>query len=48
MTNNSFKIAGGVPEMEVSWQVTGVRKDVLARADELPIEGEKSAEKREH
>jgi hypothetical protein len=44
ITNNSFKIAGGAPEMEVSWQVTGVRKDVLARADQVPVEGEKPAE----
>jgi hypothetical protein len=43
ITDNSFKVAGGAPETKVSWQVTGVRKDILARADELPVEGEKPA-----
>jgi hypothetical protein len=46
ITDNSFKIAGGTPEIKVSWQVTGVRKDLLARAeraDQIPLEGEKPA-----
>ncbi|MBN2280356.1 MAG: hypothetical protein JXQ65_07240 [Candidatus Marinimicrobia bacterium] len=29
--NNRFKIAGGEPGMEVSWQITGIRNDAYAR-----------------
>ena len=36
-----FKIAGGQPGMEVSWQVTGVRHDVYAVAHRLQVEQEK-------
>jgi hypothetical protein len=36
--NNVFKIAGGRPEMEVSWQVTGVRHDAWADAHRIPLE----------
>jgi hypothetical protein len=39
--NNSFKIAGGQPGMEVSWQVTGVRHDAWANAHRIPVEVEK-------
>jgi hypothetical protein len=35
---NSFRIAGGSPGMEVSWQVTGVRQDPYARAHPLEVE----------
>lgn len=34
--NNRFKIAGGTPGLEVSWQVTGVRHDPYA--EQHPIE----------
>jgi len=31
INNNQFKIAGGELGMEISWQVTGIRKDVYAK-----------------
>ena len=39
--NNSFKIGGGRPGMEVSWQVTGIRQDEWANAHRIPVEVEK-------
>jgi hypothetical protein len=41
--NNAFKIAGGQPGMEVSWQVTGVRHDAWANAHRIPVEADKPA-----
>lgn len=41
MLNNRFKIAGGVPEMKVSWQVTGIRHDPYANAHRVEVEEEK-------
>ncbi len=38
---NRFRIAGGEPRMEVSWQVTGIRKDAFAEKHRIPIEEEK-------
>jgi hypothetical protein len=38
---NRFRIAGGTPGLEVSWQVTGVRKDAYAEAHRIPVEEEK-------
>jgi len=35
---NRFKIAGGKPGMEVSWQLTGVRKDSYAEAHRVQVE----------
>jgi len=35
---NRFKIAGGKPGMEVSWQVTGIRQDAWANAHRIPVE----------
>jgi hypothetical protein len=43
ISNNSFKIAGGQPGMEVSWQVTGVRHDAWANAHRIPVEVDKPA-----
>lgn len=36
--DNKFRIAGGYAGMEVSWQVTGSRKDVYAEAHPIPVE----------
>lgn len=36
--NNRFAIAGGMPFMEISWQVTGVRKDVYSKARAFEVE----------
>jgi len=44
--NNRFKIAGGTPGMEVSWQVTGIRQDAFANAHRIPVEEEKLGDKR--
>jgi hypothetical protein len=40
--NNRFKIGGGKPGGEVSWQVTGIRKDPYAKAHPIEVEVEKS------
>jgi len=36
--DNRFQIAGGVPGLQVSWQVTGTRIDPYAQANRIPIE----------
>jgi hypothetical protein len=38
---NRFRIAGGIPGMKVSWQVTGIRHDPWAEAHRIPVEEEK-------
>jgi hypothetical protein len=38
---NTFRIAGGEPGMEVSWQVTGIRHDPYAEANRIPVEERK-------
>jgi hypothetical protein len=43
VSNNRFKIAGGNPAMEVSWQVTGIRQDPYANAHPIVVEEEKPA-----
>jgi hypothetical protein len=46
VSGNRFKIAGGAPGMEVSWQVTGVRQDAWAKAHPIrPEEDKVGAEK---
>jgi hypothetical protein len=44
--NNQFRIAGGQPGMEVSWQVTGTRQDAYATAHPLQVEQEKPEDRR--
>ena len=46
--NNSsrFSIAGGASGMEVSWQVTGIRKDPWANANRIEVEEDKPAKER--
>ena len=44
ISGNRFKIAGGAPGMEVSWQVSGVRKDAFAQAHRIVAEVEKEPE----
>ncbi|MEW6367678.1 MAG: hypothetical protein AB1714_23855 [Acidobacteriota bacterium] len=46
MHGNRFKIAGGQAGLEVSWQVTGIRKDPFANAHRIPVEEEKPDEER--
>jgi hypothetical protein len=43
VSHNQFKIAGGSPGMEVSWQVTGIRQDAYAKAHPIQVEVEKEA-----
>lgn len=42
--SNTFVIKTSVPNMEVSWQVTGTRKDAFVKAHPLVVEAEKSAD----
>jgi trimeric autotransporter adhesin len=44
--DNSFKIAGGQPGSEVSWQVTGIRHDAWANVHRIPVEIAKPAAER--
>ena len=46
ISDNRFKIAGGKPGMEVSWQVTGIRHDPYAVAHRIIVEEEKPTEAR--
>jgi hypothetical protein len=43
-----FRIGGGQPGLEVSWQVTGIRQDAYANAHRIPVEEEKPAAERGH
>ncbi len=43
MENNRFEIRTSVPNVKVSWQVTGVRQDAYAKANPLVVEQEKEA-----
>jgi hypothetical protein len=45
---NSFTIKTDKPSVEVSWQVTGIRKDSYANANRIPIEEDKPAVERGH
>ncbi|MCB0528780.1 MAG: hypothetical protein KDC65_09920, partial [Saprospiraceae bacterium] len=40
--NNRFVIRTDKPDVEVSWQVTGIRKDPWAEANRTVVEPEKS------
>lgn len=42
INNNQFEIAGGLPNMKVSWQVTGIRNDAYAQKFRTPVEEEKA------
>jgi len=46
MEGNRFRIAGGTPNLEVSWQVTGIRKDAWAEKNRIPVEEEKTGDER--
>jgi trimeric autotransporter adhesin len=41
INKNHFKIAGGQPGLEVSWQVTGIRQDSWANKHRIPVEEQK-------
>jgi len=44
VSGNRFKIGGGTPGLEVSWQVTGIRHDAFAVYNRIPVEEMKPAE----
>jgi hypothetical protein len=44
LSANKFKIAGGKPNMKVSWQVTGIRQDSYAKAHRIQVEETKPPE----
>jgi len=46
ISDNRFKIAGGTADMEVSWQVTGIRQDPYADAHRIPVEEDKPEKER--
>jgi hypothetical protein len=46
ISNNQFKIAGGKANLEVSWQVTGIRHDPFAQAHRIQVEVEKTGAER--
>jgi hypothetical protein len=48
VSGNRFKIAGGKPHGEVSWQVTGIRHDAYADAYRIPVEEEKPLQEQGH
>jgi hypothetical protein len=44
ISGNRFKIGGGEPGMEVSWQVTGIRHDKYTEANPMSVESVKPAD----
>ena len=43
INGNTFRIAGGTPGAEVSWQVTGIRQDPFAEQNRIQIEVDKES-----
>jgi hypothetical protein len=48
VSQNRFKIGGGISGLKVSWQVTGIRKDPYAEAHRIPVEEVKKAGEQGH
>jgi hypothetical protein len=48
IANHSFTIKTDKPNVEISWQVTGIRQDAWANAHRTPVEQEKNARERGH
>jgi hypothetical protein len=46
ISNNLFKIKSSIPNVKVSWQVTGIRKDAYAEANRVVVEVEKMGEEK--
>ncbi len=42
VANHQFLIKTDKPNVEVSWQVTGIRQDAFANANRIPVEAEKA------
>jgi len=43
---NRFQISGGLPDLKVSWQVTGIRHDPYAEAHPIQVEEDKTEQER--
>ena len=48
ISNNRFRISGGMAGMKVSWQVTGIRQDAWANKNRIRVEENKSEKERGH
>ncbi len=46
ISSNKFRIAGGKPGSKVSWQVTGIRQDAVAKANRIQVEVDKPLDQR--
>jgi hypothetical protein len=46
ISNSSFEISGGSPNMKVSWQVTGIRDDNYAKTNPVTVETHKKADEK--
>jgi trimeric autotransporter adhesin len=46
VANHRFSIKSDKPNVEVSWQVSGIRQDAWANAHRIPVEEQKSAKER--
>jgi hypothetical protein len=46
MAGNQFAIRTSRPHVEVSWQITGIRRDPFANANRIPVEEDKRATER--
>jgi hypothetical protein len=48
VAHNQFSIKTDKPNVEVSWQVTGIRQDAWANAHRIPVEEQKNAREQGH
>ncbi len=48
INNHHFKIAGGATALKVCWQVTGIRQDAWAQANQFVAEQDKPASEQDH
>ena len=48
VANHSFTVQTDKPNVEVSWQVTGIRQDAWANAHRIPVEQPKTDKERGH
>jgi hypothetical protein len=46
LEGNAFVVETDLPRVEVSWQVTGIRKDAYAEKHRIPVEEDKPADER--
>jgi len=46
ITDNHFRIKTNLPNVKVSWQVTGIRQDAYANKNRIPVEMVKAEQER--